>query len=151
VCPEKMKPTRGIFYVQAEDGSPVAEPEFVLEPQAAPRRTPASPAATPGHIEPPVRETELSESRPEQPAAPPEEAVTPAPRSSRWYWALFAAAWCIAVASAAFAFHGYWLPQPPAPRAVTGEDPRVRELTREVQDLKAELEALRKRLEEPKK
>lgn len=138
VCPEKMKPTRGIFYVQGEDGSPVAEPEFVLEPRAAPRRTTPAPTATPGRVESPVPEKVPAESRPEQPA----------PRSIRLYWTLFAAAWCIAVVSAAFAFRGYWIPAPPA---VTGEDPRVRELTREVQDLKAELEALRKRPAEPKK
>jgi membrane protein insertase Oxa1/YidC/SpoIIIJ len=58
------------------------------------------------------------------------------------YWALFAAAWCIAVASTAFALRSYWMPPPPAG---AGEDPRVQELTQEVQDLKAKLEAQRKR------
>lgn len=144
LCPDRMKPTRGVFYVQAEDGSPRAEPEFVLEPQPGPRKMPPAPIDAPRRVEPPAP------SLPE-PASLPEETVIPAPRSSRMYWALFAAAWCIAVASAAFAFRGYWMPQPPAPPAVTGEDPRVRELTQEVQDLKAELEALRKRPAEPKK
>lgn len=121
LCPERMRPTRGIFYVQAEDGSPRAEPEFVLEPQAAPRRIPPTPVGAPGRVEPPVPETVPPQSHPE-PASLPEEAVTPAPRSSRLYRALFAAAWCIAVASAAFAFRGYWMPQPPAPLQVSLSD-----------------------------
>ena len=108
LCPDRTRPTRGVFYVQAEDGSPRAEPEFVLEPRAGPRKTPPTPVGAPGRVEPPAP------SRP-APAAPPEETVKPAPRSSRMYWALFAAAWCIAVASAAFAFRGCWMPQPPAP------------------------------------
>ena len=112
VCPDRTKPTRGIFFIQAEDGSAMAEPEFVLEPQAGPRKMPPAPVGTPGRIGPPAL------SRPE-PASPPAETVAPAPRSSRMYWALFAAAWCIAVASAVFALRGYWMPQPLAPLQLT--------------------------------
>ena len=151
VRPERMGPTRGVFHVQAEDGSPRAEAEFVLEPQAAPRRTPPAPAATPVRVEPPVPETVPAESPVEQPAPPAGETVLVAPRSSRLYWVLFAVAWCIAVASAVFAFRSYWMPQPPAPPARAQEDPRVRELTRQVQDLKAALEAEQKRSAEQKK
>ncbi len=138
VCPERQGPTRGTFYVQAEDGSPSAEPAFVLEPHATPRRTPPAPAAPPVRVEPPIPESASPGSLPKPPAPP----VITAPRSSRMYWALFAAAWFIAVASAVFAFRGYWTPQPPASAV---EDPRVQELTRQVQELKAELEAQRKR------
>jgi proteasome lid subunit RPN8/RPN11 len=151
VCPERTGPTRGIFYVRARDGSPRAEPEFVLEPQPVSRRVPPAPSAAPVRVEPPTPQTVPAESRPEPLAPPPEEAVRPSPRSSRTYWVLFAAAWCIAVASAVFAFRGYWMPQPPAPPAIAGEDPRVQELTQEVQALKAELEAQRKRPVKQKK
>jgi proteasome lid subunit RPN8/RPN11 len=132
VCPERMRPTRGIFYVQAEDRSPRVELEFVLEPQAAPRRMPPAPAATPERVEPPVLETAVAKISLAQPAPPleeaetpaslPEEAVPPAPRSSRMYWVLFAVAWCIAAASAAFALREYWMPQPPAPLRVSLSD-----------------------------
>jgi proteasome lid subunit RPN8/RPN11 len=148
LCPDRTRPTRGIFYVQAEDGSPSAEPEFVLEPQAGPRKIPpvpaGPPAGPPARVESAVPRTIPVPSFPGL-DSPPEETVAPAPRSSRMYWALFAFAWCIAVASAAFALRGYWMPQPPAPPASAGEDPRVQKLTQEVQDLKAQLEAQRKR------
>jgi proteasome lid subunit RPN8/RPN11 len=114
LCPDRMKPTRGVFYVQAEDGSPRAEPEFVLEPRIGTRKMPPAPVEPPRRVEPPVRPADAAQSLPE-PASLPEETVIPAPRSSRMYWALFAAAWCIAVGSAAFAFRGYWMPQPPVP------------------------------------
>ena len=113
-CPDRMKPTRGVFVVQAEDGSPRAEPEFVLEPQTGPRKMPPAPGAPPRRVEPPVPPAAAAPS-PTELASPPEEIVTPAPRSSRMYWALFAAAWCIAVGSAAFAFRSYWMPQPSVP------------------------------------
>lgn len=150
LCPDRTRPTRGIFYGQAENGSLSAEPEFVLEPQAGPRKIPPTPAGPPARVEPAVPRTIRVPSFLGL-DSPPEETVAPAPRSSRMYWALFAVAWCIAVASAAFALRGYWMPQPPAPPASAGEDPRVQKLTQEVQDLKAELEAQRKRSEEPKK
>jgi proteasome lid subunit RPN8/RPN11 len=114
LCPDRSKPTRGVFYVQGEDGSPRAEPEFVLEPQAGQRKTPPAPADTPRRVEAPVPNTE--------PASLPEETVLPAPRSSRVYWVLFAFAWCIAVGCAVFAFRGYWMPQPPVPLQLSLSD-----------------------------
>jgi proteasome lid subunit RPN8/RPN11 len=114
LCPDRMKPTRGVFYVQAEDNSPRAEPEFVLEPQTGPRKMSPAPVELPRQVEPPAPPAAAAPSPPE-PASPPEGIVPPAPRSSRMYWALFAAAWCIAVGSAAFAFRGCWMPQPPVP------------------------------------
>jgi proteasome lid subunit RPN8/RPN11 len=148
VCPERHGPTRGTFHVQAQDGSPRAEPAFVLEPHATPRRTPPAPAAPPAPVEPPLPETVAPETLPEQSAPLPAEIVITAPRSSRMYWVLFAVAWCIAAASAIFAFRSYWMPQSPASAR---EDLRVQELTRQVQDLQAELEAQRKQSAEQKK
>jgi proteasome lid subunit RPN8/RPN11 len=127
--PEKMRPARARFFLRERGGSVTPDSshgEFLLAPLPKQRR--AEPAAAtkqapPGTI----------------------QAAAPAGRSSRLAWFLFAAALAVAIASATFAFRGYWLPQPPAPLQ---PPPEMVEAVRERDKLAGELEKLKADFEE---
>jgi proteasome lid subunit RPN8/RPN11 len=124
VRPEKMRPARARFFLREPGGSVTPDSshgEFLVAPLPKQRR--AEPAAAA-----------------KQAPTGTIQAAAPAGRSSRLPWFLFTVALIAAIALAAYAFRGYWLPRPPAPLK---PPPEMVEAVRERDKLAGELEKLK--------
>ncbi len=140
VRPDKLRPARAGFFFREPDGTLRRESSygvFELQPVSMAPKPEGEVQPAPA-VDPPNPEVELPVPGFAQAALRPDR---PRPR----FWLLFALAWCISVASLVFALRDYWLPAPAAPaEPVPGApDPAVVELTRERDQLAAEVQKLR--------